>query len=82
MSPWFQIAANLPQINLPMVLKVKRVKIQYVKGRELSKSQFSWQSCQATGFKGVRTEQDFERETVLDPNMSVKLIILMNLKSR
>ena len=61
-SPWLQIAANLPQINLPMVLKVKGVKIQYVRGRELSKSQFSWQRCQATGFKGVRTEQDFDQD--------------------
>ena len=70
-----------------MVLKVKGVKIQYVKGRELSKSQFSWQSCQATGFKGVRTEQDFKQDflfilKVLDANMPLKLIILMNLKSR
>ena len=45
-----------------MVLKVKGVKIQYVRGRELSKSQFSWQTCQAAGFKGVSTEQDFKQD--------------------
>ena len=45
-----------------MVLKVKRVKIQYVRGRELSKSQFSWQTCQAAGFKGVSTAQDFDQD--------------------